>query len=72
MRPDEYRTVRYFHQFFNHWAVNLEKKVYYRFLWWKWERWHVVCKNVFDEHIPHGWKEFNIVDHITIKNLTTC
>lgn len=72
MLIDQYRTVRYYHQFFNHWAIKLEKLEHYRFLWWRWARWQRVCDHPFDDQVPHGWRDFNIVDQITITKLEIC
>jgi len=68
----QYRTVRYYHQGFNNWAIKLERLEHYRLLWWRWTRWEAVCDNPFDDQAPSGWEDFNIVDAITDTKLNIC
>lgn len=72
MLISEYRIVRYYHQFFNHWAVRLEKKQVTRLFWWTFTRWERVCNNSFDDIVPKDWRAFNIVEEITLNELEIC
>lgn len=66
MIKNEYRIIKHYEGFFCHYAYDLEKKIHYKFLWFKWHSWIKVAGNSLTKYIPDEWNELNIIDVITV------